>query len=186
MESCATQRQRTSEGRWMGMGGTVLGESNLVQVMRRKKYWPANACINGLFCQNDVWETHGDNFNCLRNRLLPVFDQVFSALLNDLAGRGTLNETLVVAVADVGRTPKFNRAAGRDHDRIVCSVVLAGGGIGGGPVYDGCDVHVALPATNPCGRADIHATLFHALGTSAREILHDLLGRPFPVRDGKV
>ena len=168
------------------MGGTVLGASNLVQVMRRKKYWPANACMNELFCQNDAWETHGDNFNCLSKRLLPVFDQVFSALLNDLAGRGTLNETLVVTLTDVGRTPKFNRAAGRDHDRIVYSVVLAGGGIRGGQVYDICDVHAALPATNPCGPADIHATLFHALGISAREILHDPLGRPFPVRDRKV
>ncbi|HVW37398.1 MAG TPA: DUF1501 domain-containing protein, partial [Pirellulales bacterium] len=63
----------------------------------------------------DMWDTHGDNFNRLKSRLLPVFDRGASALLEDLANRGTLDETLVVMLTDFGRTPRINGAAGRDH-----------------------------------------------------------------------
>lgn len=134
----------------------------------------------------DMWDTHGDNFNRLKNRLLPVFDQSFSALITDLDQRGTLDETLVVMLTDFGRTPKINGAAGRDHYPNVYSVVLAGGGIKGGQVYGSSDRNGALPKTNACGPPDIHATIFHCLGISPRAKIHDVLGRPFPVSDGKV
>jgi len=136
--------------------------------------------------KGDMWDTHGDNFNRLRNRLLPVFDQGFSALLNDLADRNTLDETLVVMLTDFGRTPKINKAAGRDHYPSVYSVVLAGGGIQGGQVYGSSDANGAFPRTKACGPPDIHATVFRALGISPRATIHDQLGRPFPVSDGKV
>jgi Protein of unknown function (DUF1501) len=134
----------------------------------------------------DMWDTHSDNFNRLKNRLLPVFDRGASALLNDLATRGTLDETLVVFLTDFGRTPKVNRAAGRDHYPSVYSVALAGGGIRGGQVYGSSDSNGAFPLTQPCGPADIHATIFHALGISPRAEIHDMLGRPFPLSDGEV
>src|SRR5207302_10909227 len=57
--------------------------------------------------QGDMWDTHADNFNRLKNRLLPVFDRGASALLSDLADRGTLGETLVVMLTDFGRTPRI-------------------------------------------------------------------------------
>ena len=132
----------------------------------------------------DMWDTHGDNFNRLKHRLLPVFDRGVSALLQDLADRGTLGETLVAIVTDFGRTPRINGAAGRDHYPNVYSVVLAGGGIRGGQVYGSSDALGAFPATDPCGPADLHATIFHALGISPRATIHDMLGRPFPVSDG--
>ena len=137
-----------------------------------------------MFCHNHLWNTHGDNFNRLKNRLLPVFDQGFSGLLNYLADRSTLDETRVVMLTDVGRTPKINRAVGRDYYPSVYSVLLGGGGIRGGQVDGSSDSHGVLLATHPCGPAEIHATLFHVLRISSRETLHDLLGRPFPVRDG--
>jgi hypothetical protein len=136
--------------------------------------------------QGDMWDTHADNFNRLKNRLLPVLDRGASALLNDLAGRGTLDETLVVFLTDFGRTPKINRAAGRDHYPSVFSVALAGGGIRGGQVYGGSDSNGAFPRTQPCGPADVHATIFHALGISPRAEIRDNLGRPFAVSDGDV
>ncbi|HVC95766.1 MAG TPA: DUF1501 domain-containing protein, partial [Pirellulales bacterium] len=134
----------------------------------------------------DMWDTHGDNFNRLKTRLLPVFDHGASALLEDLAARGTLDETLVVVLTDFGRTPRVNGAAGRDHYPGVYSVVLAGGGIRGGQVYGSSDGHGAFPRTQPCSPPDIHATIFHSLGISPRAEIRDMLGRPFPVSDGEV
>ncbi len=134
----------------------------------------------------DMWDTHGDNFNRLKKRLLPVFDRGVSALLKDLADRGTLAETLVVCLTDFGRTPRINGGAGRDHYPGVYSVALAGGGIQGGQVYGSSDSIGAFPATSPCEPPDIHATIFEALGIPPRAELRDMLGRPFPASDGQV
>jgi hypothetical protein len=136
--------------------------------------------------QGDMWDTHGDNFNRLKNRLLPVFDRGAAALLQDLANRGTLDETLVVFLTDFGRTPRINGAAGRDHYPNVYSVALAGGGIQGGQIYGSSDANGAFPLTQPCGPADLHATIFESLGISPRAELRDMLGRPFPATDGQV
>jgi len=134
----------------------------------------------------DMWDTHSDNFNRLKNRLLPVLDRAVSALLADLANRGSLEQTLVAILTDFGRTPKINGSAGRDHYPSVYSVVLAGGGIRGGQIYGSSDGAGAFPKTQPCGPADVHATIFRALGISPRTEIHDMLGRPFPVSDGEV
>jgi hypothetical protein len=136
--------------------------------------------------QGDMWDTHGDNFNRLKNRLLPVLDRALSALLQDLSARGTLDQTLIALLTDFGRTPRINGAAGRDHYPNVYSVALAGGGIRGGQVYGSSDEHAAFPHTQPCTPADIHATIFQALGISPQAELHDMLNRPHPVSDGRV
>ena len=144
----------------------------------------ASGDLNG--GQGDMWDTHGDNFNRLKNRLLPVFDRGLSALLQDLSDRGTLDETLVAVLTDFGRTPRINGGAGRDHYPNVYSVALAGGGIKGGQVYGSSDKNGAHPLTQPCGPADVHATMFRCLGISPRAEIRDVLGRPFPVSDGEV
>lgn len=133
----------------------------------------------------DHWDTHGDNFNRLKDRLLPPFDRGVSALLDDLHERGRLDETLVVMMGDFGRTPKVNGGAGRDHYPYAFSVALAGGGIRGGQVYGSSDRHGAFPHNLPCGPNDLHATIFQALGISLDTVLHDLLGRPHPLTDGQ-
>jgi len=140
--------------------------------------------LNG--ASGDMWDTHGDNFNRLRTRLLPVFDRSVATLLEDLEARGTLDSTLVAVLTDFGRTPRVNAAAGRDHYPGVYSILLAGGGIRGGQVYGSSDALGALPKDRPCGPPDIHATLFHALGLSPRAELRDPLGRVFPATDGEV
>ncbi len=134
----------------------------------------------------DMWDTHSDNFNRLKNRLLPVFDRAMSALLTDLQDRGMLDETLVVMLTDFGRTPKINGSSGRDHYPNVYSIIMAGGGIRGGQVYGSSDSHGAFPRNNPCRPEDAHATIFHTLGISPRAQIYDRLDRPFPVSDGKV
>ncbi|MBT4013350.1 MAG: DUF1501 domain-containing protein [Planctomycetaceae bacterium] len=135
--------------------------------------------------KGDMWDTHSDNFNRLKNNLLPVWDQGCSALLNDLQDRGMLDETLVVFLTEFGRTPKINGSAGRDHYPNVYSVALAGGGIRGGRIYGSSDTNGAYPRNNPCTPADLHATIFNALGIHHNSEIHDLLGRPLAICEGE-
>ncbi len=135
---------------------------------------------------NRDWDTHGSNFRDLKNSLAPHTDRAFSALLTDLAARGLLDETLVVWMGDMGRTPKVNRDAGRDHWSFCYSVVLAGAGIRAGQVYGSSDRHAAYPSTNPVSPADLAATIYHCLGIDPRDELIDQQGRPMVVSKGDV
>jgi uncharacterized protein (DUF1501 family) len=134
----------------------------------------------------DGWDTHSKNFAALQEELLPMLDQSLSALLTDLAARGTLDDTLVVVMGEFGRTPKINAAAGRDHWGSCQSVLLAGGGIRGGQVVGASDKIAAYPATRPIDPVDIHATMFHCLGIDPQTVMHDHLGRPFSLSTGSV
>ncbi|HEX4607202.1 MAG TPA: DUF1501 domain-containing protein [Urbifossiella sp.] len=133
---------------------------------------------------NRDWDTHGGNFRNLKDTLLPPTDRGVSALLADLAARGLLDETLVVWMGDMGRTPRVNRDAGRDHWSFCYSVVLAGGGVRGGQVYGSSDRGAAYPSTNPVSPADLAATIFHCLGIDPRSELTDQQGRPLVVNSG--
>lgn len=132
-----------------------------------------------------TWDTHKDNFNQMRNRLVPPMQQAFTALLDDLTERGLLNETLVIWMGDFGRTPRINKDAGRDHWPQCYSMVLAGGGIRGGQVVGSSDKIGGEPFERPVTPADVHATVFAALGYQADQITyHHSDGRPAPVCDG--
>src|SRR6185295_14835446 len=111
-----------------------------------------------------TWDTHKDNFNQLKNRLVPPMERAYAALLDDLEERGLLDTTLVVWMGDFGRTPNINGNAGRDHWPQCYSMVLAGGGIRGGQVIGESDRIGAVPRLRPVTPADIHATIFQALG----------------------
>jgi uncharacterized protein (DUF1501 family) len=132
------------------------------------------------------WDTHQDNFNRLKNQLVPPMEQGFSALLDDLAARGLLDTTLVIWMGDFGRTPTINGTTGRDHWPYVYSMVLAGGGIRGGQVIGASDRHGAYPHDFPVTPADIHATVFTALGYDPHGITYlSPEGRPFPLSEGQ-
>ena len=139
--------------------------------------------LNG--SKGDHWDTHADNFNRLKNTMLPAFDRPAAALLDDLSDRGMLDETLVVFLTEFGRTPKINGSAGRDHYPSCYSVALAGAGIQGGQVYGKSDKSGSEPAEKACGPADLHATIFEAFGIPHKTTITDRLGRPFPISDGK-
>ena len=133
---------------------------------------------------NRDWDTHGSNFPTLKNTLLPPTDQGLAALLEDLDGRGLLDETLVIWMGDMGRTPRVNGGGGRDHWSFCYSVVMAGGGVRGGQVYGSSDRTAAFPSTNPVSPADIAATIFHCLGVDPRAHVTDQQGRPLVVSEG--
>ena len=90
-----------------------------------------------------AWDTHERNFPMLTQTLLPNFDQTYSAFIEDLDARGLLDETLVVTMGEMGRTPKINAKGGRDHWTYCYSVLLAGAGIQGGTIYGASDEQAA-------------------------------------------
>jgi hypothetical protein len=131
------------------------------------------------------WDTHKNSFNRLKEQLLPPFDRAMTALLEDLAGRGQLDETLLVWHGEFGRTPKLNKAAGRDHWGFCQSVLVAGGGIRGGQVYGSSDASAAYAAELPVSPDDLAATVLHTLGIPLNQELRDAQGRPWPLCTGK-
>lgn len=133
-----------------------------------------------------VWDTHKNNFNQLKNQLVPPMEQAFAALLEDLHDRGLLESTLVVWMGDFGRTPLINKDAGRDHWPQCYSMILAGGGIRGGQVLGQSDASGGYPKNDPVTPADIHATVFTALGYDPHAITYlSPEGRPFPLSEGE-
>jgi hypothetical protein len=130
------------------------------------------------------WDTHGDNFKTLKNTLLPVADRGVAALLEDLDTRGLLDETLVVWMGEMGRTPLINKGAGRDHWSFCYSLIMAGGGIRPGLVHGSSDRTASYPALNPVSPSDIAATIFHCLGIAPESHVADQQGRPLTVSCG--
>nr|MBC8290159.1 DUF1501 domain-containing protein [Planctomycetota bacterium] len=127
------------------------------------------------------WDSHRTSAD-LEKHLLPGFDQAFAALIDDLDQRGLLDETLVVAVGEMGRTPKPDTAAwGRGHWSHCFPCVLAGAGIRGGELYGRSDSDAAYPAENPVSPEDLAATIYDALGINHELRLPDSQGRPTPI-----
>jgi hypothetical protein len=130
------------------------------------------------------WDTHVDNFNELKNRLLPPMDLAVSTLLDDLESRGLLDTTLVAMFGEFGRTPIINKNAGRDHWNNVFSVMLAGGGLRSGVVLGSSTRGGDLPLNRPTHFSDVVTTIYRQLGVPMDEMLRDPLNRPIPVLDG--
>ncbi len=142
-------------------------------------------CVNWHNDGQNFWDTHQNNFDSLRTRLMPPADRAFATLLEDLAERGMLDETLVVWVGEFGRTPRIVPPAGREHWPACYSGVLAGAGIHGGMVYGRSDRHAAYPAENPVAPHDLTATIYHALGIPADHKIRDREGRPMALTEGR-
>lgn len=176
-------------------GRNVHGQS----VLQARRLIEAGVPLVTVYWQNagtsimDVyWDTHYQNFVGLKNRLCPITDQAFSALLEDLEQRGLLDETLVVWTGEFGRTPRVGQGSGagvdstgRDHWPGVFTSVLAGGGICGGAVHGASDRYAAFPAHSPTRPADVAATIYHSLGVAPETQIRDQLGRPMHVVSGE-
>jgi hypothetical protein len=133
-----------------------------------------------------VWDTHVKESQRLKTVLAPPMDQAYSALLEDLWQRGLLDATLVVCMAEFGRSPRMNAAGGRDHWGYVYSLALAGGGIRGGQVFGASDKVGGQPKEGRVQPHDLTATIFHCLGYRPDTEIRDTLGRPLPVSRGEV
>lgn len=133
-----------------------------------------------------VWDTHANNAGRLKDSLMPKMDAAYSSLLEDLADRGLLDDTLVVWMGEFGRSPHINPWGGRDHWGSVYSVALAGGGIRGGTVYGASDAAGAYPSSGRVQPQDLMATILHLLGHDPEMMIQDQTGRPHPVTTGQV
>ena len=158
-------------------GRTHFGQSCL---LARRLAEAGVPIINVHFCQTPEgsWDTHGRHFSQMKDHLCPIFDQAFAALVADLDQRGLLGQTLVLATAEFGRTPRINNGGGRDHWPWVYSVALAGGGTRPGIVYGASDNIAASPTSNPHHPRDLAATVYHLLGVPDNTIIHDQTQRP--------
>ena len=134
-----------------------------------------------------TWDIHGSkpftSIEGMRDIVCPMYDQAYTALLEDLDQRGMLENTLVCNLAEFGRTPRVNPAGGRDHWPLCYTVAFAGGGVKGGRVVGASDPIGAVPADRPVEPADIAATIFHSLGLNLETKLPGPAGRPFPLVD---
>jgi hypothetical protein len=130
------------------------------------------------------YDSHRDHLNWCRQELLPPTDAACAALLQDLADRGLLDETIVLVLGEFGRTPRFNRDGGRDHWPNCFSVLMAGGGIRGGQVVGSSDRIGAFPTSAPISPADIFATVYDRLGVDPHTVIYDQTHRPHFLVEG--
>ena len=139
-----------------------------------------------------TWDTHSANFKSLKDRLLPPTDRGVAALLDDLAARGLLDETLVIVTGEFGRTPRIGKSTGnvnsrdgRDHWAAVFSAAFAGAGVRGGQMIGQSDKMGAYPASRPYSPADLAATVYRSLGVDPDTELRDRLDRPIRLCTGE-
>lgn len=134
-----------------------------------------------------TWDIHGSkpftSIQGMKDIVAPMYDQGYSALIEDLAQRGMLDDTMVCNLSEFGRTSKINPAGGRDHWPNCWTVYFAGGGIKGGRVVGKSDEIGAYPVERPVKPAEVVATIFHSLGLDLEAHLPGPQGRPFPLVD---
>jgi hypothetical protein len=175
-------RDRYGRGKW---AQSVLLARRLIEAGVRMVFvnWPREP--GDLSAPNPLWDTHAANDKRMKDVLCPQLDQGLPALLEDLSDRGLLEETLVVAIGEMGRTPKFNAAGGRDHWGGILPFVIAGAGISGGQVYGSSDRNGGYPLTGRVTPSDLSATILHLLGISHEAFFPDRFGRPLRATEGE-
>jgi len=159
-------------------GYTSLGQCSLLA----RRLVEAGCRFIGI--DHGFWDTHFDCFPTLEKDLLPHLDRAFSALVSNLARQGLLDSTLVVAMGEMGRTPRITGRAGRDHWSQAQSILFAGGGIKPGQVIGATDKQAAFPITEPISIEDVLRTVFHLMGIDTTKTYYTPLGRPVPIVNG--
>lgn len=159
-------------------GYSTLGQSALLA----RRLVEAGCRFIGI--DNPGWDTHFDCFPTLKDNLIPQADQAFSALVTDLEERGMLDSTLVIMMGEMGRTPRVNKNAGRDHWGKAQSILMAGGGVQGGQVIGATDKHASEPIRDEVSIHDLHRTIFTLMGIKTDKTYYTPQGRPVPVLEG--
>jgi hypothetical protein len=159
-------------------GHTSLGQCSLLA----RRLVEAGCRFVGV--DHGSWDTHFDCFPSQSKDLFPHADAAYSALVEDLDTRGLLDSTLVVMMGEMGRTPRINGRAGRDHWSMCQSVLLAGGGIKRGAIIGASDKQAAAPISHAVGVEDLLRTLFFLMGIDTTKTYYTPLGRPVPIVNG--
>lgn len=181
-------RKETTETREL-YGETMFGKS----LIAARRLIEAGTKVVSVFWDEfglagTAWDTHHDHYARMKNELCPGLDLGWYGLITDLERRGLLDDILVVCTSEHGRTPTINKAkgGGRDHWARVYSTMLAGAGIKRGAVLGASDKHGSDVARDPISPKDMLATMYHLLGIDHHTWIHDALGRPLPLVEGKV
>ena len=164
--------------------GRDLFGSSVLMARRLVEHGVSYVTIHTESKANGHWDTHNNNFRMLRNRRLPFIDRALPALFEDLQAKGLWDTTLVVMCGDMGRTPKINKAAGRDHWPQCGFALLAGGAVKPGCVHGTSDKQAAYPIDVPVTPGDLCATIYELLGISHEATVPDHLTRPIPISHG--
>jgi hypothetical protein len=142
--------------------------------------------VNWIRILEQGWDTHNDNFNALKKRLLPPADRALAALFADMQASGLLRETLVIVMGEFGRSPKITAEnAGREHWPFVFTILMAGAGIPGGRLYGASDKLGAYPLDHRITPGEFAATIFHALGVNPASQVTTMLERPWQICEDK-
>ncbi|MEC7555985.1 MAG: DUF1501 domain-containing protein [Planctomycetota bacterium] len=157
-------------------GSCLLAARRLVESGTRFVGLTFESQLNGKIGAGQ-WDTHGNNFRLLKNFLLPTLDQCYSALVEDMAGRGMLKDTLVVLMGEMGRTPKVNKNAGRDHWTQCGFIVYTGAGVRHATVFGRSDKQAGWPVDFPVSSADHVATMYKLVGVDPQMAIFDRTGR---------
>jgi uncharacterized protein (DUF1501 family) len=166
-------------------GRHLFGQSTLLARRLVEEGVNCVAVFNGERNGQDVnWDSHVNLFP-RHKQLIPPMDQAISALLDDLADRGLLESTLIVSIAEFGRTPKVNGSAGRDHWPDCYTVCFAGGGVRGGTVYGVSDKIAAYPDRDPVSPSDLTATILWRFGIDPEFEFRDPTNRPYRLTEGR-
>ena len=115
------------------------------------------------------WDTHIYNFELLQDRHCPIFDRAFSALIDDMTDRGLLDETLVIAMGEFGRTPHISNRASREHWQHCYFSIWAGAGVQAGRCIGESDAKAEHPVTRPITPLMAGTTISELCGVGARE-----------------
>ncbi len=159
-------------------GRTKLGQSLL---MARRL---VEAGVTFVTVDAGGWDTHANNFESLKSKKLPEFDRAWAGLMQDMAQRGLMQDTLVLVWGEFGRTPRINKDAGRDHWPGAQSVVLAGGGMTMGQVIGSSDARAELPRERPLTPEDVLATMYAHLGIDGEHEFLNEAQRPLKILSG--
>jgi hypothetical protein len=174
-----------SEGTRQAYGRSLFGTSLLVA----RRLVEAGVTFVGVTTESrgaGHWDSHEKNFSMLKAFNLPNLDEIGSALLADLNQRGLLETTLVAIMGEMGRAPRVNTQAGRDHWPQCGFALLFGGGVKEGFVLGASDKLGAYPTERPVSPGDLVATMYHLLGVDSQLMLPDLTGRPIAISHGGV
>jgi uncharacterized protein (DUF1501 family) len=173
---------------WNLFGQTAFMARRLIEagVPLVTAVWDSTKNVNiGADVSHRSWDTHWDHYKACKGWLLPGFDQTASALLDDLSDRGLLDETLVVCLTEMGKTPRLNEDAGRDHWVAAYCALFSGAGIHGGTVHGRTDRLAAFVAADRVAPQDLLATVYHLMGYGQETTIYDRQRRAIPLYDNR-
>lgn len=173
-------KERYGKGRFESRFGKMGSQAGMQMLLARRL---VESGVRFVSFNYGGWDDHSNIKTGFETRM-PAFDNAFATLINDLDQRGLLDSTLVWVVSEMGRTPKVNNVAGRDHWSRVFSIAVAGGGLKRGLFYGDADITSSEPSRDAVPLANLHATIYKLIGINSDKELMAPGPRPMEIING--